>query len=167
VDRLGDRAGLTLIARVRRPGPVAGSLLFVLAGPAVELVLGPWALTGLHVGDDLPAAWPLRALGAVLLVAGIAVLADAFVRFAREGEGTPSPLAPPRRLVDGGVYRHLRHPMYVATTAAIAGEGLLLRQPILLAAAAAYGATLAALVRWWEGPLLRRRFGAAYDAPRR
>jgi protein-S-isoprenylcysteine O-methyltransferase Ste14 len=152
---------------VHRPGPVLGSLLFVLAGPAVELGLGPWALTGLHVGDDLPAAWPLRALGAALVVAGLAVLADAFVRFARDGEGTPSPLAPPRRLVEAGVYRHLRHPMYVATTAAIAGEGLFLRQPILLVAAAAYGGTLAALAHWWEEPLLRRRFGTAYDSARR
>jgi protein-S-isoprenylcysteine O-methyltransferase Ste14 len=152
---------------VHRPGPILGSLLFVLAGPALELGAGPWALTGLHAGDDLPAGWPLGALGAVLLVGGLVVLGDAFVRLAREGEGTPSPLAPPRRLVEAGVYRHLRHPMYVATTAAIAGEGLLLRQPILLAAAAAYGCTLAALAHWWEEPLLRRRFGAAYDAPRR
>jgi protein-S-isoprenylcysteine O-methyltransferase Ste14 len=152
---------------VYRPGPVLGSLLFVLAGPAVELGLGPWALTGLHTGEDLPAAWPLRAVGAVLVVAGLAVLADAFVRLAREGGGTPSPLAPPRRLVEAGVYRHLRHPMYVATTAAIAGEGLILRQPILIAAAAAYGATLAALAHWWEEPLLRRRFGATYDSARR
>jgi protein-S-isoprenylcysteine O-methyltransferase Ste14 len=152
---------------VHRLGPVLGSLLFVLAGPTVELGLGPWALTGLHIGDDLPAAWPLRVLGGALVVAGLAVLADAFVRFAREGEGTPSPLAPPRRLVEAGVYRHLRHPMYVATTAAIAGEGLFLRQPILLVAAAAYGGTLAALAHWWEEPLLRRRFGTAYDATRR
>jgi protein-S-isoprenylcysteine O-methyltransferase Ste14 len=142
--------------------PRTASALFVLVGPGLELVAGPWALTGLHVGDDLPAAWPLRVLGGLLLVAGVAVLADAFVRFAREGQGSPSPLYPTRRLVVSGVYRHLRHPMYVATTAAIAGEGLLLRQPILLGAAAAYGLTLAALVRWWEEPLLRRRF-RGYD----
>jgi protein-S-isoprenylcysteine O-methyltransferase Ste14 len=142
--------------------PRLASALFVLAGPGIELVAGPWALTGLRVGDDLPAAWPLRALGALMLIAGVAVLADAFVRFTREGEGSPSPLYPPRRLVVSGVYRHLRHPMYVATTAAIAGEGLLLRQPILLGAAAAYGLTVAALVRWWEEPRLRRRF-RGYD----
>jgi protein-S-isoprenylcysteine O-methyltransferase Ste14 len=136
--------------------PRLGSALFVLVGPGVELVLGPWALTGLRVGDDPPAA--LQPLGAALLVGGIAVLVDAYVRFAREGRGTPSPLAPPRRLVVSGVYRFARHPMYIATTAALAGEALLLRQAILLVAAAAYGATLAALAHWWEEPLLRRRF---------
>lgn len=148
-------------------GPRLGSALFILVGPLVELGVGPWVLTGLRVGDDLPAAWPLRALGGLLLLAGIAVLADAFVRFAREGGGTPSPIAPPRRLVAAGVYRYARHPMYVATTIAIAGEALVLCQAILLAAAAAYGVTLAALVHWWEEPILRRRFGAAYDDYRR
>jgi protein-S-isoprenylcysteine O-methyltransferase Ste14 len=138
-------------------GPRLGSALFVLAGPGVELVIGPWALTGLRVGDDLPAA--LQPLGAVLVVVGVAVLVDAYVLFAREGLGTPSPLAPPRRLVTSGVYRFARHPMYVATTVALAGEAFLLRQAILLVAAAAYGLTLAALVRWWEEPQLRRRFG--------
>ena len=136
--------------------PRLGSALFVLVGPAVELVIGPWALTGLRVGDDLPPT--LQPLGAVLIAAGVAVLVDAYVRFAREGLGTPSPLAPPRRLVVSGVYRFARHPMYVATTAALVGEAFLLRQAILLVAAAAYGATLAALAHWWEEPLLRRRF---------
>jgi protein-S-isoprenylcysteine O-methyltransferase Ste14 len=140
--------------------PRLGSALFVLVGPALELVAGPWALTGLRVGDDLPAA--LRPVGLVLIVAGVAVLADAYVRFARDGLGTPSPLAPPRRLVVTGVYRLARHPMYAATTAALVGEALLLRRAILLAAALAYGITLFALARWWEEPLLRRRF-EGYD----
>jgi protein-S-isoprenylcysteine O-methyltransferase Ste14 len=138
-------------------GPRLGSALFVLVGPAVELVIGPWALTGLRVGDDPPAA--LQPIGVVLIAAGLAVLVDAYVRFARDGLGTPSPLAPPRRLVVSGVYRFTRHPMYVATTIALVGEAFLLRQAILLVAAAAYGLTLAALVHWWEEPQLMRRFG--------
>lgn len=133
-----------------------GTALFALIVPLVELVVGPWALTGFDAGDDLPGA--LQPLGAVVLVAALVALADAYVRFAREGQGTPSPLAPPRRLVVSGVYRFARHPMYIATTAALAGEALLLRRAILLVAAAAYGATLAALAHWWEEPLLRQRF---------
>jgi protein-S-isoprenylcysteine O-methyltransferase Ste14 len=142
---------------VSRPG--LGSALFVLVGPGVELVLAPWVLTGFAVGDNLPGAWPLRALGAALLVAGLLVLADAFVRFAREGHGTPSPLRPPAEPVRGGVYGVLRHPMYAAATAGLVGEALLLRQPILLVAAALYAITMAVLVRYVEEPLLRRRFG--------
>jgi protein-S-isoprenylcysteine O-methyltransferase Ste14 len=136
-----------------------GSALFVLVGPGVELVVLPWVLTSFETGDGMPGAWPLRGLGAVLLAAAVVVLADAFVRFAREGEGTPSPLAPPRRPVRGGVYGRLRHPMYVAATTGLAGEALLLRRPVLIAAAALYALTMAAMVRWFEEPLLRRRFG--------
>lgn len=136
-----------------------GSALFVLVGPGVELLLAPWVLTGFEAGDDLPGAWPLRALGGVLLAGGLAVLADAFLRFVREGEGTPSPLAPPANPVRGGVYRRLRHPMYAAATVGLAGEALLLRQPILLVAAGLYAVTMVLMVRYFEEPLLRRRFG--------
>ncbi|TML06796.1 MAG: isoprenylcysteine carboxyl methyltransferase [Actinobacteria bacterium] len=135
---------------------MVATALFVLTVPVVELVVGPWVLTGFDVGDALPAA--LQPVGAVLLVAALLVLADAYVRFAREGRGTPSPLAPPRRLVTGGVYRWKRHPMYIATTAALVGEAFLLRRPVLLVAALAYGTALAALAHWWEEPLLRKRF---------
>jgi protein-S-isoprenylcysteine O-methyltransferase Ste14 len=142
---------------MRRPG--LGTALFLLVGPAVELGLAPFVLTGFETGDDLPGAWPLRALGGLLLAGALVLLAAALVRFAREGGGTPSPLAPPVRPVRGGVYRWLRHPMYVASTAGLVGEGLLLRQPILLVGAGLFAATMAAMARYVEEPLLRRRFG--------
>jgi protein-S-isoprenylcysteine O-methyltransferase Ste14 len=142
---------------MRRPG--LGTALFALVGPVVELGVLPLVLTGFETGDDLPGAWPLRALGGVLAAAGLALIAAAMVRFAREGRGTPSPLAPPVERVRGGVYRWLAHPMYVGATVGLVGEAFLLRQPILLIAAALYAATMAVLVRFVEAPLLERRFG--------
>jgi protein-S-isoprenylcysteine O-methyltransferase Ste14 len=115
--------------------------------PVVELAIGPWALTGFHVGDDLPAF--VRAPGAALLVLSVLVLADAYRRLA---------LAPPGRLVRSGVYRWVRHPMYLAATAALVAEAFVLRRAVLLAAAGAYGAAVFALARFWEEPQLRRRF---------
>ena len=138
-----------------------GSALFALVGPVFELGLVPFALTGFELGDGLPGAWPVRAAGAVLLVAAVAVYTAAMIAFARAG-GTPSPLMPPQEPVRDGVYRWVRHPIYVAATAGLAGEALLLRAPVLLLAAALYGATMAAAVRWVEEPLLRRRFGAGW-----
>lgn len=135
-----------------------GTLLFVLVGPVVELGVGPYVLTGFATGDGLPGGWPVRALGAVLLLGALLVLADAFVRFARAG-GTPSPLAPPPEPVRTGVYGRLRHPMYTATTVGFVGEALLLRQSILLVAAALFALTMALLVRYAEEPRLRQRFG--------
>src|SRR5207244_12970659 len=92
----------------------------------------PWLLTGWRVNDPLPYWTPLRVVGAVLLIAGVAVAAQAFVRFVVEGLGTPVPVAAPERLVVGGLYRHVRNPMYVALLIAIVGEALLLGQLSLL-----------------------------------
>ena len=155
------------MGRVRRRRAAAiGSAIFFLVGPGLELGVGPWLLTGgFEAGSALP-AW-LRPLGAALLLAGLTVVVHAFVRFVAEGSGTPSPAAPPDRLVVGGAYRYVRNPMYVATAAAIAGEGLLLRRPVLLVAAAVYVVTFGLWVRLREEPRLRRRFGPDYDAYRR
>ena len=145
--------------------PALGSALFFLIGPCLEAGVGPWLLTGFETRAEWPV--PVRVLGVVLIGAGLAVIVAAFARFAREGRGTPAPVAPPPRLVVGGAYRHVRNPMYVATAAVIAGEGLLLGQPVLLAAAAVYVAALSLLVRLHEEPAMRARFGAQYDAYRR
>jgi protein-S-isoprenylcysteine O-methyltransferase Ste14 len=118
---------------------------------------------GFAVGDALPSSWLVRGVGVVLIALGAAVVADGVVRFVREGAGTPSPLAPAARLVVRGPYRWVRNPMYLATTVALVGEALLLRRAILLLAAAAYLTTFLVLVRVHEEPLLRRRFGAAWD----
>ncbi|MCZ4491555.1 MAG: isoprenylcysteine carboxylmethyltransferase family protein [Conexibacter sp.] len=145
----------------------AGSAAFFLAGPGLEAGLGPWLLA--HVaGSDL-ADWPvaLRVLGGVLIVAGLAVLADVFVRFVADGAGTPSPAVPTQRLLARGAFAHVRHPMYVATATVIVGEALAFAQPILLVGALAYLAAMGALAGAREDPRLARRFGAEYDAYRR
>jgi protein-S-isoprenylcysteine O-methyltransferase Ste14 len=153
---------------VRRTRPaLVGSALFFLAGPGLEAGLGPWLLTrtGVWAGHDWPVA--VRALGALMMAGGLAVLLSVFRRFVAEGAGTPSPAAPTARLIVGGAYRYVRNPMYVATAAVIVGEALAFAQPILLMAAAAYCAALALLGHFVEEPQLARRFGASYEAYRR
>jgi protein-S-isoprenylcysteine O-methyltransferase Ste14 len=73
----------------------------------------------------------------------------------------------PKHLVVGGLYRHVRNPMYVAGLAAVVGHELLLGQLGLLLYAAAFWLITAAFVRWYEEPTLTRRFGADYEAYRR
>jgi protein-S-isoprenylcysteine O-methyltransferase Ste14 len=153
---------------VRTKAAAIGTALFVLVGPGLELGLGPWLITGgWERGDGLPSALPIHILGGLLLAAGLAVIAHALLRFVVEGVGTPSPALPPERLVVGGAYRYVRNPMYVATAAALVGQALLLSQPILLVAAAAFTVALGTFVRLREEPRLARRFGAEYDAYRR
>jgi protein-S-isoprenylcysteine O-methyltransferase Ste14 len=84
-----------------------------------------------------------------------------------EGIGTPAPVAPPERLVIGGVYRHVRNPMYVAVLATILGQALLLGRLVLLTYAAVLWLVFASFVRFYEEPTLRSRFGEDYEAYRR
>jgi protein-S-isoprenylcysteine O-methyltransferase Ste14 len=145
----------------------AGSVAFFLAGPGLEAGLGPWLLV--HVAGNDVDGWPavLRVLGVLLIAAGLAVLLDVFVRFVRDGAGTPSPAAPTRRLLARGAFAHLRHPMYVATATVIVGEALAFAQPVLLVGALAYVTAMVTLSHTVEEPRLARRFGDDYDAYRR
>jgi protein-S-isoprenylcysteine O-methyltransferase Ste14 len=141
--------------------------VFLVLAPGVVAGLVPWLLTDWKVEEPLPHWLPLRVIGAVLLVAGLAVLVHAFARFVREGFGTPAPVAPTERLVVGGLYRYVRNPMYLAVASIIVGQALLLGQLILLPYAALFGLAVWAFVRWYEEPTLERQFGAQYDEYRR
>lgn len=160
IDRGKDWDMLKMMAAV-------GSLVFFVVAPGLVAGLIPWWLTGWQLRDPLPYWLPLRIAGAALLAAGLAVLVQAFARFVMEGLGTPAPIAPTRQLVIGGLYRHVRNPMYVAVIAIIVGQVLILGQPWLLAYAAAVWLACAAFVRWYEEPALARRFGVCYAAYRR
>ena len=144
-----------------------GSSLFFAGAPGVVAGVVPWALTGWEVRYD--SAWwaPVQVVGALVVAACAVVLVQAFVRFVREGAGTPAPVAPTERLVVGGLYGHVRNPMYVAVVGAISGQAVLLGQPVLLAYGAVAGAVMAAFVHWHEEPVLAARFGRDYDDYRR
>jgi protein-S-isoprenylcysteine O-methyltransferase Ste14 len=126
-------------------------------------VLVPFLLTG-WVSHHPPVL--VLALGASLLAIGAAVLLHAFARFVVEGLGTPAPIAPTERLVVGGLYRHVRNPMYVAVTATIVGQALLLARIELLLYAAMFLSVTMAFVSFYEEPTLSRRFGEPYEAYR-
>jgi protein-S-isoprenylcysteine O-methyltransferase Ste14 len=149
---------------VRKARAAAGSLVFLVLAPGVVAGLVPWWITGWEVQEPLPHWAPVRVLGAILIVAGVVVLLNAYARFVVEGLGTPAPVAPTERLVVGGLYRYVRNPMYLAVAATIVGQALALGQLILLPYAAAFGVAVVAFVRWYEEPTLRRRFGEEYDA---
>ncbi len=141
-----------------------GSGLFFALAPGIVAGLVPWWLTGWETGTTRP---PLQVIGALLIAAGAIVLVDAFARFVVEGIGTPAPVAPTQRLVVGGLYRHVRNPMYLAVGATIVGQALLLGRSILLLYAATFAVVVFAFVRGYEEPTLTRQFGAQYEDYRR
>jgi protein-S-isoprenylcysteine O-methyltransferase Ste14 len=150
---------------MNRTTAAVGSTLFFALAPGGAAVLAPWLLTGWHTGTALP--WPLRALGAVLILAGLAVIVPAFVRFVMEGRGTPAPIAAPTTLVIGGLYRYVRNPMYLSVTSAILGQALLLGRWVLVGYAAVFILIAYAFVKVYEEPHLTRVFGPAYERYRR
>ena len=140
-----------------------GSAAFFLAAPAVVAGLIPWWLTSWHVREPFTHWAAARLIGIGLTFAGTAALVHAFARFVIEGRGTPAPVAPTERLVVGGLYRHVRNPMYVAILVTVVGEALALGQLVLLAYAAVLFGAFAAFVCWYEEPTLHRRFGSQYE----
>jgi protein-S-isoprenylcysteine O-methyltransferase Ste14 len=152
---------------VRKTTAAVGSAAFFLLAPGVVAGLIPWSLTGWQVEEPMPYWTPLRVVGLLLLATGAATLLHSFARFVTEGAGTPAPVAPTEHLVVGGLYRYVRNPIYLALVATILGQALALGQLQLLPYAAGVWAFCAAFARWYEEPLLRRRFGAEYEAYRR
>jgi protein-S-isoprenylcysteine O-methyltransferase Ste14 len=141
-----------------------GSLVFLILAPGVVAGLMPWLITHwrpLRPGDG-PGA--LRWAGLILIGAGLAVVLEAFARFAWVGLGTPAPVAPTRSLVVSGFYRFVRNPMYVAVTALIFGQAVLFASW----AVALYGVVIAVgfdtFVRLYEEPTLRQAYGEEYGA---
>jgi protein-S-isoprenylcysteine O-methyltransferase Ste14 len=105
--------------------------------------------------------------GSALIVAAVAVLLHAFARFALEGLGTPAPVAPTEKLVIGGIYRHVRNPMYVAVLSIIIGQALLFSSWTLVAYAVIGAVVMGSFVRLYEEPTLANRYGAEYETYRR
>ncbi|MCV3206938.1 isoprenylcysteine carboxylmethyltransferase family protein [Mesorhizobium sp. YC-39] len=145
---------------------IAGSALFFIVAPGMVAGLVPWLLT-----DHYRLPWStvpgFAPIGSVLIVAAAALLLHAFARFALEGLGTPAPVAPTERLVVGGIYRHVRNPMYVAVLSITLGQALLFSSLALVAYAVIAAAAMVSFVKFYEEPTLARRYGADYEAYRR
>jgi protein-S-isoprenylcysteine O-methyltransferase Ste14 len=145
-----------------RTGAIIASCLHFAAAPGVVVGAIPWLITGWESGEPM---WPaaIRIVGAIVAVGGLSVVAAEFARFVREGGGSPAPPAPTRRLVTGGLYRHVRNPMYVSVILAIVGQAMMLSRPALFVYAGAVAICVTAFVRAYEEPTLARSFGDEYD----
>ncbi|TYC14534.1 isoprenylcysteine carboxylmethyltransferase family protein [Actinomadura syzygii] len=137
-----------------------GSSVFLALAPGTVAGLVPWLLTKWNTNS-----WwlPARALGAVLVVAGGAVLLHSFAKFVFEGRGTPAPVGMPERLVVGGMYRHVRNPMYIALVVAVIGQALLLGRPVLLGYSVVVAALMWVFATFHEAPLLIEQYGEEYE----
>src|SRR2546425_7978750 len=109
---------------MRRELAILGSALFLLIAPGIGAGLVPFWISRWDVQAPLFGFPPIRALGVLLIVAGIPVLLDSFARFALQGTGTPAPVFPTLHLVVKGFYRYVRNPIYLSVVAVIFLLGL-------------------------------------------
>ena len=145
---------------------IAGSALFLVVAPGVVAGLVPWLLTdGYHT--PLSVVPGFVTAGSILVVVATAILLHAFARFALEGLGTPAPVAPTGKLVVGGIYRHVRNPMYVAVLAIILGQALIFSSWAVLVYGLIAAAAMISFVKFYEEPTLASRYGEEYEAYRR
>lgn len=143
-----------------------GSALFFVVAPGLVAGVVPWWLSGWRPRPPFLHLEGTRWLGGVIGLAGFMLLVDAFVRFVREGRGTPAPVAPPRRLVVSGSYRRTRNPMYLGVLGVVVGQSLLLASVDLLVYSAAIAVAFHVFVALYEEPTLHARYGRQYDAYR-
>ena len=138
-----------------------GTVVFFFAAPGTMAGLVPWLITGWDRPDG--AVGVLDVLGVALIVCGLAAVIACFARFVSEGIGTPAPVAPTESLVVGGLYRHVRNPMYIAVASIIGGQALLFRDVGVLWWLLVFMASVWSFVKAYEEPALTEQFGASYQ----
>jgi protein-S-isoprenylcysteine O-methyltransferase Ste14 len=137
------------------------SLLWTILLPGLFAGYLPWRFFGLGQ-TRVELANPLHVLGLACIAAGAALLAACIAEFARTGQGTLSPLDPPRHLVVRGLYRYVRNPMYLSVTTIVLGEVLLTRSVALASYMAVWFVAVNLFVIGYEEPTLRDQFGPSY-----
>ena len=76
---------------VQRTIAVLGSAVFFVVAPCTLAGLVPWSITGWQLQPPFLGLELTRGLGAIMILAGVGGLVDAFARFALQGLGTPRP----------------------------------------------------------------------------
>ena len=142
---------------------VLGSALFFVVAPAFLAGLIPWWMTHWEFRPPFVDLQATRAVGMLLIAAGLPGLIDSFARFALQGLGTPAPIAPPQHLVVTGLYRYVRNPMYVAVVAVILGQAILFGDSRLMTYGGLMWLAFHAFVLTYEEPVLAQKFGAQYE----
>jgi len=138
-----------------RPGvPIAPPLLFVL--PILASLALEWLVPTTFVHDAF--RWTL---GALIVVAGIALNVGGFVTQKRAGTD-PIPFNPTTRIVAHGVYRFSRNPMYLGFALCTFGLAILVDSAWMLLAVPIGLVLVDRTVITREERYLERKFGDEY-----
>ena len=61
-----------------------GTILFLFVAPGIVAGLIPWLITGYRMPDRGGWVWPVAIVAGLVILGGVLVLLDAFIRFALE-----------------------------------------------------------------------------------
>lgn len=142
-------------------------LVFLVVIPGMMVAGFPYLVL---LTRGAPPDWPAfaslgwRESGLLLMAGGAAAFLSCVVDFARRGNGTPFPLDPPRKLVENGLYRYVRNPMYVAVLNIVLGEVVVTGSGELIVYWFSVLAGFHLFVAFYEEPTLRKVFGGEYEA---
>lgn len=132
----------------------------VAAGIAALMTLAARRLPGLALpfAGQVIAGWVITGIGVASAVAGAITF--------RGHHTTTNPLKPESAstLVEAGIYRRTRNPMYVGVTLVLAGYGVGLGHPVALALTALFPAYIQRFQIGPEERALNQIFGEAYAA---
>ncbi len=131
------------------------ALVAFLALPGVVAVVVP----GFLLRPDDVLAHPA---GIVALALGTWLLLWCVRDFYVAGRGTLAPWSPPAHLVQVGLYRFSRNPMYLAVLLVLVGWALMYRTVALWTYAGTVAVAFHVRVVWHEEPFLARTHGAAW-----
>ena len=134
----------------------------VMAGVVPRWLLARYAAIDSRWWPESPIVWPLRALGAALLLAGFLLFCWCVALFARVGRGTLAPWDPTTQLVAVGPYRYVRNPMITGVSTVLAGWVLVTGSWVLAVWLLVFVAFNFAYFVLVEEPGLEARFGAPY-----
>jgi protein-S-isoprenylcysteine O-methyltransferase Ste14 len=138
---------------------VQKNILFTLIVPGTVGVYLPLMLgRGRKAATDF-----FRGLAIIFFVTGGFIYSWCVFDFASFVRGTPAPIDAPKKLVQRGLYRYSRNPMYVGVLTVIYGWAILYQS----VAVPVYGIVVAccfySFVVFSEEPILKQRCGAEYE----
>ena len=113
-----------------------------------------------ELGISLP-TWT-QIPGTILMLMGGVLALTCVALFVVQGRGTPAPFDAPREFVAAGPYRCVRNPMYVGGWVVLIGFGLYLHSGAILLFSLGWLLLAHLFVVFFEEPVLREKFGAAY-----
>jgi protein-S-isoprenylcysteine O-methyltransferase Ste14 len=140
-----------------------GTILFTVVVPGSVVGFVPFLFSRWQLRPPLFGLGATRWIGLAMFVIAVPAFADFLARFVREGHRTPAPIAPTRRLVVGGVYRHVRNPAYIAVIVMMVGQALIFANLDVLEYAFVVAIGFHLFVILYVEPTLRRTFGRDYQ----